>query len=149
MLSARQLFGLAGGAALVAALILAAVAIGLTLALARQWPAGTVTQATVLDRALLPPGPERAFSTSTVTLLINDPALGVFTVQTPHPPATRTDIWVGGPVEVAVRPTQPPTVAYVPAKLERQRLATLIALAVAIGFAALFGLLTLFAPRSP
>lgn len=149
MLSVRRLFGLAAGAALVAALILAAVAIGLSLALARQWPRGIVTQATVLDRALLPAGAERAFAVSTVTLLINDPALGVFTVQTPHPPATLADVWVGGPVAVAVTPANPPVVAFVPQKLARQRFATLIALAVAAGFTALFGLMALFTPRTP
>ncbi len=133
----RVLWRLLSGAALAAALVLTGVALWQTARLPR--PPGTLTDALVIDRALRLPYPGAALTESLVTLLVNDPALGVFTVETPHPSARLTEIWPGG--NVAIRVSAGRAVAYEPSLPRQRRRATLIALAIALALAAVFALI--------
>ena len=101
------------------------------------------TNATVIARQMRRPDPGAAYAASVVTLLINDPALGIFTVETPHPAATLTEIWQGGTVAITVSAGTPPVIAYAPTIAQARQRATLIALAVALALAMVSGMLTL------
>lgn len=97
--------------------------------------------ATVLARELRRPYPEAALAESVVVLSVTDPQGGTFEAVTPHPPATLTELWVGARIAVTVS-GNPPQVAYWPERPARVRQATLIALAIALGLAAVLGLLS-------
>ena len=130
------------GAAFAAALVLCGVAAVQTLRLVQMEPAGARVTATVLAREMLLPAPGAALSESTVTLLVTDPELGTFTATTPHPPASLTEVWEGGPVAVTVdeAPGGAQHIAYRPTLLAARHRATLIALALALALGAGFAI---------
>lgn len=128
------------GAALAAALVLTGVAIYQTLRLMQLRPEGIRTQATVLIVDLRAPDSATAFPQGEVRLFISDPDTGTFTISLDHPPATLTELWFGGQVEVAVVPGDAPVVAFWPTIPEHRHRTTLIFLGVTLALAAIFGL---------
>jgi len=122
--------------------VLTGIAAVQTLRLMRLEPSGVRVVATVLAREMRLPAPGAALSESTVTLLVTDPDLGTFTATTPHPPASLTEVWEGGPVAIAVNaaPGGAYGIAYRPTLLAARHRATLIALALALALGAGFAI---------
>ena len=136
------------GAALAAALVLTAVALWQTARLIRLRPDGIRTEAVVMITDLRAPAPERPWAEGAVRLFVADPETGSFAQEVPYPPASLTELWAGGEVPVAVTPGDPPVIAFWPVIPERQRTATLIALALVLAVAAVSGLtLRVLKPR--
>lgn len=128
------------GAALAGGLVLCAVAIWQTARLARLRPDGIRTEAVVMITDLRAPAPERPWAEGAVRLFISDERTGSFAQEVPYPPATLTELWAGGVVPVAITPGDPPVIAFWPLIPERRRRATLTALALVLGVAAISAL---------
>ena len=128
------------GAALAAGLVLTGVAIRQTLALMALRPDGIRTEAVVMITDLRAPTRETPWPQGVVRLFVSDALVGSFAQEVPYPPGTLTELWAGGTVPVAVIPGDPPTVAFWPVIAERRRAGTLIALALALGIAAVSAL---------
>lgn len=129
-----------------AALVLSLVALWQTWRMDRLTPPGDPVMATVLSRELRRPYPQAALAESVVVLSLTDPQGRPFEAVTPHPPATLTELWPGARVRVTLS-GDPPRIAYWPQRPARDRRATLIALAIALGLAAVSGLLSRVVPR--
>lgn len=136
----RRALPFVSGAALAAALVLSVIALWQTGGLIRLRPSGIRTEAVVMITDLRAAAPERPWAEGAVRLFIADDRTGSFALEVPYPPASLTEIWAGAEVPVAVVPGDPPVVNFWPVIPERHRIVTLIALAIAMGLAAVSGL---------
>lgn len=136
----RRALPLVTGVALTAALVLCLVAMVQSWQLHKLRPPGHRTEAVVLITDLREPSRETPWPRGEVRLFVSDSEAGTFTASLDHPPASLTTLWAGGTIAVAVLPGDPPQVAFWPVIPEARRRVTLIALALALGLAAISGL---------
>ena len=127
------------GAALAAALVLTGVAAWQTVRIVQRTPPGTPTTARVLARSFRPPAPGM-LAESRVQVLVDLPGRGPVTLEVAHPPASLCAVHDGAILAMALTEGDPPTLACMPQIPLQRRRATLVALVLALGVAALSSL---------
>lgn len=137
----RRALPLITGAALAAALVLTGVALWQSWQLRHLTPPGLRVPALVMTRGLEAPTRDRPWPQGVVRLHVSDARAGVFTLVVAEPPASFLSLFPGQSVPVAVRPGDPPALAFLPLRLESRRRGVLIALALALGVAAVSALI--------